>query len=62
MGFFDKLAIKKYMKEADKVLAYESQMAALSDDELRNRDSLYDHYKSIVNERYPNLTWGLTWE
>ena len=34
----------------------------LSDDELRNRDSLYDHYKSIVNERYPNLTWGLTWE
>ena len=35
MGFFDKLAIKKYMKEADKVLAYESQMAALSDDDLR---------------------------
>ena len=35
MGFFDKLAIKKYMKEADKVLAYEATMAALSDDELR---------------------------
>ena len=34
----------------------------LTDDELRNHDSLYEHYKSIVNERYPNLTWGLTWE
>lgn len=34
----------------------------LTDDELRNHDSLYEHYKGIVNERYPNLTWGLTWE
>ena len=34
----------------------------LTDDELRNHDSLYEHYKAIVNERYPNLTWGLTWE
>ena len=35
---------------------------SLSDDELRNHDSLYEHYKSIVNERYPDLHWGLTWE
>ena len=35
MGFFDKRAIKKYEKEADKVLKYEEQMKALSDDELR---------------------------
>ena len=35
MGFFDKRAIKKYAKEADKVLAYEKTMAALSDEELR---------------------------
>ena len=34
----------------------------LSDDELRNHQGLYEHYKSIVNERYPDLTWGLTWE
>lgn len=34
----------------------------LSDDELRNHDSLYEHYKSIVNERFPDLHWGLTWE
>ena len=35
MGFFDKMAIKKYSKIADKVLALEEQMKALSDDELR---------------------------
>ena len=34
----------------------------LTDSELPNHESLYEHYKSIVNERYPNLTWGLTWE
>ena len=35
MGFFDRRAIRKYEKEADKVLKYESTMAAMSDDELR---------------------------
>ena len=35
MGFFDKRLLKKYWKEADKVIAYESKMAALSDDELK---------------------------
>ena len=35
MGFFDKRAIKKYSRIADKVLALEAQMKALSDDELR---------------------------
>ena len=35
MGFFDRQMIKKYMKEADKVIAYESTMAALSNEELQ---------------------------
>ena len=35
---------------------------SLDDSELKNHNSLYEHYKSIVNERYPDLTWGLTWE
>ena len=35
MGFFDKQAIKKYEKVANKVMALEEQMKALSDDELR---------------------------
>ena len=35
MGFFDRRAIRKYEKEADKVLKFESKMAALSDDQLR---------------------------
>ena len=34
----------------------------LTDSELRNHNSYYERYKAIVNERYPNLTWGLTWE
>ncbi|MBR3211287.1 MAG: CapA family protein [Bacilli bacterium] len=34
----------------------------LTDDELRNHDSHYEKYKAIVNQRYPELTWGLTWE
>ena len=35
MGLFDKMALKKYSKIADKVLALEEKMKALSDDELR---------------------------
>ncbi len=35
MGFFDKRQLKKYSKEADRVLALEDQMKALSDDDLR---------------------------
>lgn len=34
----------------------------VTDGELKNHTTLYEHYKSIVNQRYPNLTWGLTWE
>ena len=34
MGFFDKRLLKKYSKEADKVIALEKQFAALSDEEL----------------------------
>ena len=35
---------------------------SLDDSELNNHASLYEHYKGIVNQRYPDLTWGLTWE
>lgn len=35
MGFFDRRAIRKYEREADKVLKYEATMAAKTDDELR---------------------------
>ena len=35
MGFFDRRLLKKYAKEADKVLALENKMAALTDEELQ---------------------------
>ena len=41
MGFFDRRAIKKYSREADKVLAYEKTMAALSDEELRAKTEYF---------------------
>ena len=41
MGFFDRRAIKKYMKEADKVIAYEKTMAALSNEELQAKTSYF---------------------
>ena len=34
----------------------------LTDSELKNHLSYYDSYKSIVNERYPELVWGLSGE
>ncbi len=37
MGFFDKMAIKRYGRIADKVIALEDKMKALSDDDLRNK-------------------------
>ena len=47
MGFFDRRALRKYSKEADKVLAYESTMAALSDDELRAKT---DYFKDLLGK------------
>ena len=41
MGFFDNRAIRKYEVEADKVIAFEKQMAALSDEELRNKTQYF---------------------
>ena len=35
MGFFDKRALKRYQREAEKVVAYEQAMASLSDEELK---------------------------
>ena len=43
MGFFDKRALKKFDKEADKVMALEETMKALSDDELRAKT---DYFKA----------------
>ena len=34
----------------------------LTDTQLNNHINLYEKYKSIVNERYPNITWQLSWE
>ena len=34
----------------------------LTDTQLNNHTNLYEKYKSIVNERYPNITWQLSWE
>ena len=34
----------------------------LQDNQLPNHNEVYEKYKAIVNECYPNLTWGLTWE
>ena len=41
MGFFDKRMIKKYSREADKVLAYEKTMEAMTDDELREKTEYF---------------------
>jgi len=41
MGFFDKLALRKYGKIADKVLALEKTMEALSDDDLRAKTQYF---------------------
>ncbi len=34
----------------------------LDESELRNHAGLYEQYKAVVKERYPDLPWGLTWE
>ena len=34
----------------------------LEESQLKNHTALYEKYKAIVNECYPNLTWGLSWE
>ena len=41
MGFFDRRAIRRYSREADKVLAFEKTMAALSDEELRAKTDYF---------------------
>ena len=41
MGFFDRRMLRKYTKEAEKVLALEDTMKALSDDELRAKTDYF---------------------
>ena len=41
MGFFDKMAIKRYAKIADKVIALEDTMKALSDEDLRAKTEYF---------------------
>ena len=41
MGFFDKMAIKRYAKIADKVIALEDTMKSLSDEELRAKTTYF---------------------
>ena len=56
MGFFDKRMLKKYMKEADKVIAYEKTMAALSNEELQAKTpyfkELLKNGKSLDDIKY----------
>ena len=56
MGFFDRRMIKKYSREADKVLAYEKKMEALSDDELREKTEYFKdqlaHGKTLDDIKY----------
>ena len=56
MGFFDRRMLKKFDKEAKKVMAYETQMAALSDEELRNKTpyfkDLLAHGKTLDDIKY----------
>ena len=47
MGFFDRRAIRKYSREADKVLSYESEMAALTDEELRAKT---DYFRGLLEK------------
>ena len=41
MGFFDKRMLKKYSKEADKVIALEEKMSVLSDEELKAKTEYF---------------------
>ena len=45
MGLFDKLAIKKYGRIADKVIALEETMKGLSDDDLRAKT---DYFRELL--------------
>ena len=45
MGFFDKRLLKKYDREADKVMALEETMKAMSDEELRAKT---DYFKNLL--------------
>ena len=45
MGFFDRRMLKKYSRIADKVLALEDTMKALSDDELRGKT---EYFKDLL--------------
>ena len=44
---FDKIALRKYRREAKKVLAYENEMASLSDEQLRDKTA---YFKGLLNE------------
>ena len=56
MGFFDRHALRKYSKEAEKVIAYQETMAALSDEELRAKTpyfrDLLAHGKTLDDIKY----------
>ena len=41
MGLFDKIAINRYAKIADKVIALENTMKSLSDEQLREKTTYF---------------------
>ncbi|MCD8204879.1 MAG: preprotein translocase subunit SecA [Coprobacillus sp.] len=56
MGFFDDRELRRYEKEADKVLSFEKTMASLSDEELRDKTpyfkDLLAHGKTLDDIKY----------
>ena len=56
MGFFDKLALRKYEREALKVMAFENEMAALSNEELQAKTpyfkDLLENGKTLDDIKY----------
>ncbi|MCD8203563.1 MAG: DEAD/DEAH box helicase, partial [Coprobacillus sp.] len=56
MGFFDDRELRRYEKEADKVLAYEKTMMSLSDEDLRAKTpyfkDLLAHGKTLDDIKY----------
>ena len=48
---FEKRELNRYMKEADRVISFEKEIAALSDDELRAKTKHFQEYlKGSAND------------
>ncbi len=55
MGFFDRRAIKKYEKQAKKIMALEETMKAMSDDDLRAKTAWFKEQVSSGNKTLEDI-------